>query len=75
MGSPPYIRARKSVTKSLGPKHELDVIDVATQSEVLPKWNLQEWVEYYNTPPRMPLPFHPLRESALGHALYIFLIV
>jgi hypothetical protein len=34
----------------LDPKRILDVIDVPTQSEVVPKWTMEQWANYYHTP-------------------------
>lgn len=39
-----------TVVEDVGGKRELDVIEVATQSELLPKWTLAEFAEYYSKP-------------------------
>jgi len=39
-----------TVVADVGGKRELDVIEVATQSELLPKWTLAEFAEYYKKP-------------------------
>ena len=28
----------------------MDVIEVPTQSEVVPKWGMKKWADYYHTP-------------------------
>lgn len=38
------------VRADVGGKRELDIIEVATQSELVPKWTLAEWAEYFAKP-------------------------
>lgn len=33
-----------------GASRPLDVMEVATQAEVDPKWTMEQWAEYYHTP-------------------------
>lgn len=40
----------QTVLADVGGKRELDVIEVATQSELLPKWTLAEWADYFAKP-------------------------
>ena len=49
MKLPPSNFSLESIKALVGPKTLINVIDVATQQEVLPQWSLEQFVDYYNS--------------------------
>ncbi|PRP79815.1 histone lysine demethylase PHF8-like [Planoprotostelium fungivorum] len=47
MKLPPSDFTVDDVRDTIGPGRLLDVIEVSTQSEVMPQWNLERWATYY----------------------------
>ncbi|KAA8496554.1 Lysine-specific demethylase 7A [Porphyridium purpureum] len=39
------------IGEAVGRSRRLDVIDVQTQSEILPQWTLGQFIDYFNSPP------------------------
>lgn len=51
MKMPPSSMTVDDVRDSVGPETLVEVMDVATQSELL-DWNMKDWADYFKTEPK-----------------------